>query len=182
MGCYHSSCSSIAEIVKPPGNSKKTVYSFITGSVTTSTIAHILLLYPPLEGATISLFYIKFKSDMVCLEPPTEGRIALTAYFLPGLADWFLDVRRKRYLLSTRRRIQVLLTVHWKVTASFSKQNPICYPVQKISSKCNPPRTSFFSPFPCYSSLGSSQSIRNAKAEKEVKETIFSHFDVSFLS
>ena len=50
---------------------------------------------------------------MVCLEPPTEGRIALTAYFLPGLADWFLDVRRKRYLLSTRRRIQVLLTVHW---------------------------------------------------------------------
>ena len=49
----------------------------------------------------------------VLLEPPTEGRIALTAYFLPGLADWFLDVRRKRYLLSTRRRIQVLLTVHW---------------------------------------------------------------------
>ena len=54
----------------------------------------------------------------VLLEPPTEGRIALTAYFLPGLADWFLDVRRKRYLLSTRRRIQVLLTVHWAVCAN----------------------------------------------------------------
>ena len=59
------------------------------------------------------------------LEPPTEGRIALTAYFLPGLADWFLDVRRKRYLLSTRRRIQVLLTVHcpkrgYRVTSSDS--------------------------------------------------------------
>ena len=32
----------------------------------------------------------------IILSPPTEGRIALTAYFLHWLADWFLDVRRKR--------------------------------------------------------------------------------------